>query len=175
VDDVWAEKLVACPYCRQTVTAPAQTTLDASESITAARPMAPVRGYSPEGAPQPWPTPVATRGNLVAFVGFGLSMAATLLLMIAKLVSSPHTAEAQRFYVPGKSIMQAQREMLDFYGGNIPSWLVAAGLLWLFSLGIWLAALICSLIALRGPHRRAWAAAGLILWGVYPLLFCLPF
>jgi hypothetical protein len=174
VDDEWAGKLVACPYCRRTVTAPAESLLDVS-SVPSAKPLAGSREVVAE-LPAEWHAAApAAPSNIVAMVGLGLAVAGWLALVVSKVLMSPHLPTIERFYTEGGNFMDAQRRMFDHYGGNFPASLMVASLLVFTALGLWVAALICSLIGMRWPQRRPWAIAGLVLCGAFPFLMCIPF
>src|SRR5262245_2960093 len=81
VDDEWASKLVACPYCRRTVSAPVQSTLDVREVVPSAKPVATSESAAPT-TPSGWPGQAAAGGNIVALVAFALSMSAILAMLI---------------------------------------------------------------------------------------------
>jgi hypothetical protein len=187
VDDEWAAKSVACPYCRKTITAPAESTLGDVSQIPMATPLAmPGRLDSAPGAsapPYPTTMPLAHHPNPLALVAFGLSCFTLLLLFGAGAIASAHALEMEslqervlELQQSGTPMMVAtQQAMGEAYkesGGMPPRWMVLMGLMQMVALVTWVAALICGIIAVRRPRRRGWAVASLVTLGILPLMFC---
>lgn len=171
VDDEHAQRLVACPYCRKTITAPAQSTLPDSETVPTASPL---RGLHPmPGGQFPLP-PVSVYSpggstNKLAVVAFVLACSLIGWLIAATVIASNHLLELEEIAKeigPGGTMQDQWRVMLDFadrQGGEFPTWFVAIGLIYLLAMVTWLAALVCALIAVRRIPRRGLATAALVI------------
>ncbi len=170
VDDDWASKMVACPYCRQTVTAPTASTFEPEEIPLAA----PVSGLSTETYAAPH-TPVATRSNRIALVALILAVGSLGLYIAGNAFFVPHLDELEAIATPGSTFsenMEAQRVFFEKYGGAPPPWFLAGFACAFGSLAAWLAATICAIIGLRRPMGRTPAVAALVLCGLLTLLAC---
>jgi hypothetical protein len=168
VDDVWAEKLVACPYCRQTVTAPAQSTLALPEAVVGARPTS---GEGAWNVPPFDAAPALDSGrNSVALVGLLLTIAAWITFVLVVVISVMHMSELG--VVPGMKPQDIQHNLQERFVRNPPGWMLAVSMLWLFGIGLWLGGLVCSILGMRHVHRRILAILGLVLSATYALFLC---
>ncbi len=184
VDDEWAMRLVACPYCRRTVTAPRESFLPEVSEIPTAKPSG-----SPAWAGQETvasePPMYAHRGPSMALRRNHIGTAAAVLAGLAiafvvafLLVTRPHQSELlelSRTMQTGGfgQMMKAQQEMIDKNGGRLPSWMTMMILCELAGGMVWFAALICGLIGLRGVYdRRDKAIIALVICGILPIVAC---
>ena len=178
VDDEWASKAVACPYCRKTVTAPAESTLGDVTRMPTASPL----GTGPAGGatgPLP-PDPLASpdlSANHVAVAALVLVCSAVALLGVANLILAPHREEINRL-IETMRPAQTFAEMMELQGeyiqemGGLPGWMMAA-----FSCEIgagmaWLASIVCAVIGVRRVRRRRLAVLSLAIAAVVPIFFC---
>lgn len=195
VDDDLASRLVACPYCRKTVTAPATSTLSDPSQVPVAVPLAPAsnahgaqRTYAqrsdvpagawPDGAHY-YPPPPNASGNALAIVAFALACTTLLMFLSAGIILSNHSVEFEEFMklveehgttVAGQ--MKAWNEFLERRGGVSPTWFFAFTALSFASMALSVVALVCGLVAVRRPQRRGFAMAALGITGLYAVLMC---
>ena len=173
VDDGWASKMVACPYCRQTVTAPATSTFEPQEIPMAA----PVTGLSP-GSTETYAgsqAPIRPASNKIALVALVLSLVSLGLFIAGNAIFTPHIDELEALATPGSTFsenMEAQRVFFEKYDGVPPPWFLAGFACVFSSMATWLAATICAIIALRRPMGRTPAVASLVLCGILMILGC---
>lgn len=187
IDDEWGGKQVACPYCRRTITAPEFSTLEDVGDVPVAQPAAPsisdpaadLREPPPVPAGHaPWPpaSPGAAGSGTIAVValvltlGFVACTIAYVGIMNAHMdelssVLDPETIETNPFGAWSKFLQEE-------YGGRPPGWMLALSALMFGGLALWVAALVCSIIALRGSTRRGMALACLLTCAIWPLLSC---
>jgi len=184
VDDEWAQKAVACPYCRKTITAPSESTLGDLSRIPMASPLVAV------GNALALPTPAArsnaqpdSNANPLAVAAFILAAAMVLLLLSGAMIASSHALDLEQLQkelqprpgAPSASQIQSLMEYVNAHGGQFPGWLVAAGVLQISAMAACAAAIVCGLLALRRTARRALAVIALVSCGCVVLLFCLNF
>ncbi|MCG3130599.1 MAG: hypothetical protein FLDDKLPJ_01364 [Phycisphaerae bacterium] len=193
-DDVWAEKLVACPFCRTTVTAPALSTLGTVETVTGvpgARPAwSPDASWSNADTGAPGPPQFVADGDS-ARKDAGARRLATLAIVLAglsivaftamSLIIAPHREELFAFtkdFQDGGSFMQAQKEMMNDLmnrPGGIPGWYVGSSVaMWLGAL-LWAPALILALLGMRRAAARSRAITALLMTVVAPMICCCTF
>ncbi len=180
VDDDLAQRLVACPYCRKTVTAPAVSTLADADLVPSASPLS-AREFG-EFAPPPGFNGVAVpsdSGNALAIVAFALACAVLVLALVAGMILGAHRIELEeltkQLQAAGDGIGDQFRALTEFAnerGGEFPGWFMAAGLISMTAIGTWMAALVCGLIAIRRPRRRSFAVAALMICGLYLAVNC---
>lgn len=169
IDDEWANRAVLCPYCRQTVTAPAASTIPADGVPPTAS------GYE---TPPPQAPFAAARpaGNLIAVSALVAVVLAVVLMILAGVVLAPHRPEFKEIteaMESGRSqdLVEAQQRFFERHGG-VPPWLLHAVVLFMGACLAWLAALVCGLLALRRTARRGWAVLALGLAATVPVLMC---
>jgi len=182
VDDEWALKAVACPYCRKTITAPSESTLGDLSRIPMATPLMDVGSavVLPASAPISH-APPNSRANPLAVAAFILAAVMVILLLSVAVIASSHALELEQIQKelqpkPGADSgaqFRAAMEYVNTHGGQIPGWLVALGLLQISAMASCAAAIVCGLLALRRIARRALAVIALISCGSVVLLFCL--
>ncbi len=176
VDDEWAEKTVACPYCRRTITAPAESTLPDPNEIPIASPTATAESAQPPPASYP---PSGPDTNRIAVVALVLACLVLVLLGLGVTVAASHSLEFTQL----QEELEASREgsasqvevftkFIDAHGGVPPGWMIAMGLLELGAMGASIAAIICGVLGLRRAHRRPLAVAALVICGGIIVVFC---
>jgi MFS family permease len=76
----------------------------------------------------------------------------------------------------GNSYYQASQKLSAEYfeetGGVFPAWMFAIYALGAAAMMLWVAALVCGIIAARWEPRRRYAVASLVVCGVTPVVFC---
>lgn len=180
IDDEWALRVVACPYCRKTVTAPAASTLAATDDIPTAKPLT----TSPPSVNSDAPVPVQAApptSNRLAVVAAVLAGFMVLVMIAEGAVLSANELEFREFSDSMQKVSSSDegfagvmRAQLKFYEerGGMPSWMITVAVLHL-TLGVsWIAALVCGIIAIRRPARRRLAAFALVTCGMVPLFAC---
>ncbi len=169
VDDEWAGQHVACPFCQRVVTAPAESTITALQDDLPPT----ARRLSPSGPGGAIATDAATppRYNRLAIVGFGLSLAAILLLILGSILL--------RFFFeqmdPNLAMEEQQKKAMELAGDPEHAGRIMLGVgSFCLSFVCWLAGLIFSAIAATRkdlPGRRL-AIAGIACAVLCLLLFC---
>ncbi len=169
VDDEWAGEHVTCPFCQRVVTAPAESTITTLQNDLPPT----ARRLSPSGPIGMVATGTAAtpRYNRLAVVGFGLSLAAILLLILGTILLQFFFEQLE----PNLTMEEQQKKAMEIasdpeYAGRI---LLGVGSLCL-SLVCWLAGVIISGIAATRkdlPGRRL-AIAGVACSVLCLLLFC---
>ena len=197
VDREWAERLVACPYCRQTVTAPAESDLELTEALPVARGLADAApGQAPTDAPLlgnavyagapagPGPVAagvppssmaawnrVATLAMVFAFVALAFRLGAVgVLLTHADEMRAMQEAMQERANEVGlvnAALEQSQHQTADQLG-----WMTAFTVLHMAAGMFILAAITCGILGLRSPLRRARATTALVMSGLLILMLC---
>lgn len=190
IDDEWALKAVACPYCRKTVTAPATSTIGQDDEIPLAAPLAPgaatpATPVPPAGFPDYDATdPLgrlgdrqASAGNPIAIVALALMLSAIVCLLVVVVIAAEHPAEltalTQRVEKAGSAKQQFEA-MMSFFDeqGGMPTWLIGFSLAQMGCLMLTLGALICGLLGLRRPAKHGLAAIAAAVSGGLLLLLC---
>jgi len=183
VDDEWASKAVACPYCRKTVMAPAESTLGDLAAIPMASPLAsgqtgvpPGTGtFNLPGGPRAF---VAARPvNRLAVAALILAAGAISVLILANVFAAPHQAELEeleRAIRPGQSFNETMQAYAAFAQAHPQAmqWLIPASLLVILAAISSIAGIICALIALRRPQRRGLAVGALVIACAVPVFLC---
>ena len=181
VDDEWALKLVACPYCRKTVTAPAETQIDAAAPIpTATAPRDAHEIDSPADSPPASLRPVYAGGNGVAIAAF--AMACILVACMGSIVVlwrvNATELKAQQDGMleamqEGKGLFESMQEAsAKQMDETVSGGLLAASLIQVASFPLWIAALICGILGVRRSFRRTYAIMALCIVGLTPLVMC---
>ena len=169
IDDEWALRLVECPYCHDTITAPGRSTLRAPQ----ARPLMPTEPtahvsempYVVAGGPVVRPGPVRNRMAVVALVLacaslvvlFWLSMA--MVDALASSLGPDATDEEVAELIGDRAAMQ---EALQAMMQEEP-WAYRVGLGVTAGFGLWIGALVCSLVAMSRPGGRKMTIAALVI------------
>jgi hypothetical protein len=178
VDDEWASKMVACPFCHKTITAPTESTLEDLGEVPVASTLIGTDGAGPSFAsvPSTGVSP-ASRGNTLAIVALILACCAFVFVLSGGIVFASHRAELARLHesltqtpnVAGQ--LRAQAEFLES-NPDILQWLLPGYMLLLASALIDLTALVCGVIAICRPQRRGMATAALLITGIVPIFAC---
>ena len=181
VDDEWASKLVACPYCRKTVAAPVESTLDdfsripAASPVTGPSPMSPMAPVPPYSTMEPGVSSAASP-NHIATVALVLVLLSAVLLVAWDAILSQHHAELEPLMnavTDGfAGIMKAQADFIEANGGELPGWYIGAAVLQTVSGLLWIAAVVCGVIGVRRVRRRRLAIMTLVTAGVMAVYVC---
>lgn len=184
VDDEWALRAVACPYCRKTITAPSESTLDDLARIPMASPLFAGGGAVALSTPAAGSfAPANANANPLAVAAFILAAATVLLLLSGAMIAASHALDLEQLQKeiqprPGMdsgSQFQAIMEYFNAHGGQIPGWLIALGVLQMSAMAACAAAIVCGLLALRRKARRPLAVIALVSCGCVVLFFCVSF
>lgn len=181
VDDELAQRLVACPYCRKTITAPAQSTLPDPERLPLASPLG--SSMVPHGPPfprqqSPLYTPAESK-NALAVVAFALACSLLGWFMLLGIIAGQHRIELEEMekaMAEAGSLTeqwQVTMEFIEQRGGQMPAWLIVMGLGQLAAIATWIGASICGIIAMRRVARRGFATAALAICALAVFLICL--
>lgn len=179
VDDEWADKRVACPYCHNTVTAPILSTLHEVEEIPSARPL---ESSTDTGAAYVHPGGVSrgTMTNRLAVVAFAIMLSSLAMMFAGMAVLSPHSLELTDFQkrllaemeTDGGSQWKVMDEFRLEHGGDFPTWFILGGALHMSAMACCVGALVCGLISMRRPVRRGMAITSVFVSGGLLLLIC---
>ncbi len=183
VDDEWASRAVACPYCRNTVTAPAESTITDVSQVPLASPLAADEETTAQPIPPFAEVAKVHRRNRIAAVALGLACGAAAQFVFVGILFAPHRLEMEAIQERVTSLQQegtgslaamqqAGMEFYENYGGVPPGWMIAAVLFEMGGALMWIAALVCALIALRRPERRRLSVTALVVTGLVPVLLC---
>lgn len=178
VDDEWAGKTVACPFCSATINAPDQSTLTDFEHIPTASPIvvSSAEAFVSHPASTDQPAPKRNRVAVVSLVLTGLFI---FLQIVGAMIVSPHSIEIidmqEKYQASDQSTDAQMRVLNDFvshYGGEMPGWFIAYLLILLTSIPVFLAAIICAIIGIRHTHRRSLATTSLVICsGMFFVIF----
>lgn len=178
VDDEWASRAVACPYCRTTITAPAESTIADLTEIPMASPLT-----TGQTVPTQVPSPdhlqalSAQHPNRIATVAFALACGELLLLAAMRWILASHRLELEQLMTAMESatglteMVEAQNQFFKSRGG-VPSWLIALMALEIAAGLNWAAIIVCGIIGARRPNRRKLAITALVVAGLVPIVFC---
>jgi len=173
VDAEWASKPVLCPYCRKSVTAPAESQLDL-EQIPAASPAGASAGEA--FSAKPARNPMAGIALLLACLLMAQLIVASRIVAAHQSVFGEVQAKFEAMSREGAGFVEAMQRAwlayLEEQGGAVPGWVQALTLLQCSALGTWLAAVICGILGVRRRCRRAMAVVALALSGLAPVLLC---
>ncbi len=188
VDAEWSLKAVSCPYCRKTVTAPAESQIDDVSRIPTAAPAvktampdeATGRSLSPD--PRFGVTPVVggVQRNGAAMAAFILACALSACILSSLIVYRSHGAElldvqqrTDELIQQGNNAMaSAQQAWLDYYDGELPGWLMATSFLMMVAFALWAGTLVCAIIGVLRPYRRRYAVFALGVVALSPCFMC---
>lgn len=165
IDDEWATQSVACPYCRNTVTAPAESNFVSPSSVPEARPF----GVGTDGTVLQPPSD-DSRGNRAAVIGFGLSC---LWLMSHMITGAWFGPKFEELIGPDGD----PRELRDYIyehmqQGTLPDWIWTCVLMVVISLVLWVSGLICSIVGMKSPARRRLSIVAFGILALGPLFLC---
>ncbi len=188
IDNEWAGKTVACPFCHSQIVAPTESRLTNSEDVpmaTAMQSSPPVHPSTLASTPtEGWKSTSETAGsNRLAIVAVVLAGVMLISFIIFNRLMSAHVTEVQavaekvqQAIEQGKGVLvavqKAQLEFLEKNDGAMPTWLAAAVACEMLGGLAWLSSLICAVIAIRRPAHKRYSLAALVACGVTPILFC---
>lgn len=179
IDDEWASKSVACPFCRTTVSAPAATTWDEPPHVPEAVPagsLAPLTGEAALAETGQAEPPSSKRLAVVAFAlscfTLGLLAAHVIYQRLHSEEFAAFSEELQRLMAETSSITDAVMAYTRAHGNSMPSWLIVLNLLGMTMMASCAASLVCGLIAVRRPSGRRLALTSLALSGLVPIVVC---
>jgi hypothetical protein len=175
IDPEWGGKAVVCPYCRNTVTAPVESTYQPPSEAPVAR-RAPDSGAIDVVSDAPaWPASPAER-NRAAVWALVLSISTLACWITMQVVAAEHIDELEpfaRMKEEGRTYAEVNEAVLKHFGYSPPRWLVGLAILTFMALGLWLASIICGLVGVSRRPRRNLAIAALalsIMLAVLPVL-----
>lgn len=185
VDNEWGRKVVRCPYCQRTVTAPAESTLPDNEHIPTATAIpgrrefqVPPDSVGPAGAVPPYPPSAPT--NRAAVTALILAMLSLALMLWSMQTLSSHGSEMQKYQefleeaqAKGDPMMTGVLKYYESQGGTWPRWMVTLSLLGFASMGAWLGSIVFGVIGLFRTVRRGMAVTALVIAGLLTMMFCL--
>ena len=171
IDDEWALKAVACPYCRKTITAPAESTLADPTHIPVAVPLAtsPRESANAFASPDGLIAPPDTRRNYCAVIALILAVAVFALVLISAAIMASHDSEMEGLVEAGMNPTQQQEALSKLradYGGSLPGWLVVSLVMAGSTCVFWPAAAICGVIGVFRQRQRRLAVVALVIAGV---------
>lgn len=114
--------------------------------------------------------PQATTTALAGWA-LGLASAALVLHFGLNVIMAPHLEELAGSSASPQEMRRALIEQIERSGGP-PGWLLATGLGFTLVFAVWVAGLVCGIIAVRRPVGRGRAIASLAICGLMFLLFC---
>jgi hypothetical protein len=173
VDDEWALRTVACPYCHKTVTAPAQSTLEDLAEVPVATPLRPLQANEVSSAPA-YVAARDDRRNPFAIAALILAVLAFLSLLLVEIVGASHRQEMEEYARPGMTLreqLEAGSKMMEDYGGTWPGWFIAMGVLSGLSCLVWPAATVCGVVGVFRRHQRNLAVIALVICSVEVAFF----
>lgn len=177
MDDEWAQKLVSCPYCRNTITAPAQSTLPEPSAIPSATGLAQPETTPTPGVPRYATVPTPPTTNVLAKVAFALACLVVILCVLCWSVAYANREALAPLLQPdpGATFAEQLRAGREYAESVDPAeaapLMVISLLMWSAGL-VWVAALVCSIISMTRPVQRNWAIGALVLTCASPFLFC---
>lgn len=174
IDDEWAGKLVACPYCRHSVAAPLTSTLPEIDVVPAAQPFGAAGGGWGSAPAVLGPPPVRTTRAL------GIAAVIIALLAVASgvamgVVMARHGGEFRELSNPTRGFAENQREMMNYFQtkyGGLPGWAVVAALAEVGGGFCVVTAIVLGALALRGSDGRSLGIVALSLCALCPILCC---
>lgn len=179
IDDEWASKQVACPFCRKTISAPAESTLVETQPVPVASPVRSFDALGEESAAQGQVAALRPGSNRLAIVAFALGCCTMGMLAGHVGFQYVHSAdviefakEIQSLEASSESRFDAMMKYTHMHGDSLPSWLLILGMLDVVLLASCLGTVICGLIAIRRPAGRRLAWASLAMSGLVPIVMC---
>lgn len=167
VDQEWASKPVACPYCRKTVMVPANSTFHPATVGPQASPLTPPE-YGPTDSPAAQATP--SKPSALAQWALALSVAAFGLWLVFGFTTAPKILELTGSENP--TPQDVQRVLLEQVESGSPDWMLLASFTVLASMAAWVAGLVCGIVALTQPPRPRLAVIALAINGLTLLTCC---
>jgi hypothetical protein len=196
IDDEWGEKAVACPYCRNTVTAPAESTLDDLATIPTANPIAPVAEMAAAAETPPalahYPamdpgapaalgpqTGMPVRRNvpaIVSAIGTFAALSCVLGTFLVMMTNQAEIRELQQVMGSAPTIQESQdamTELMNQNGGYPPGWLLAMSACGLGTIAFSLVGVVAGAFGVRIEPKRTLAIVSLVMSGMLLMMTCL--
>lgn len=165
IDDPWAGRTVACPYCRNTVLAPSESTYHPAEALVTARavdPAAPAGGLS---------AATGVSANRIAIWGFAISCFSVAVLVVGAMILGGRIYEEVGPAATPEQINRYLFQMADPRRPDAwPGWLTTMMFMICGGVGLWVAGLVCTVLGLRHRRNRRFAIVGLCLSCALPIL-----
>lgn len=178
VDDAWGGRLVECPYCHETITAPAfAASPPAARPVGHSQPVAHTptfeqrESYSaPQFGTPPYPAyaPPASTSNKVAVAALVLAITSLVIGFMSML---PVWGALSRDLGPDVTEQQAQAYVQKAAESGAP-WVMKAVFGIMGSCGLWLAGLVCGIIGVCKPTKR-WIAVVALVVLLLPMMLML--
>lgn len=179
IDDEWASKQVACPFCRKTVSAPAESTFVETQQVPVASPVRHLDSFGDEPASARQGVAARPGSNRLAIVAFALACCTIGMQAGLFVFFWTHAAEVEEFMEeveslkkPSDSPFDAMMKYSKEHADSPPTWMWPLCLLYVALLASLLGTLTCGLIAIRRPAGRRLAWASLAICGVVPIVMC---
>lgn len=180
VDEEWANRPVACPYCRLQVAAPARSTLEASDEAHQAAPVQPQADMHSEPYVPPHQAMAREDGtNKIGLAAVCLALACIGCVVGALIAIAPYQPRLMAMVEaagPSGNLFSVAEEFLNAEiernGGRYPSRMIVADLLALTTPILWIAAIVCAIIGLYRPYRRTQPIVALAIALGTPVVFC---
>jgi len=182
IDDVWGGKLVSCPFCRNTVSAPTTSTLESVTPVVTARPTGtPVAATNPATEPASFSVPLNPPAphprrhqdagtNKPAIVGLIMSLCWIASFILMEILSGPELTKALGEN-PATEEVRAYFNQLAT-SGDLPRWVIVMFLLLVVGTLFWILGVVFTIIGVTKPGRRyVTIFSGLILV-LFPLFVC---
>ena len=167
IDSGWSGKVVECPYCRKTVTAPRESTYHPAPETPVARPAAGTTGFEAISEAPAVPQHLQpTERNLVAVWALVFSLSSLACFITGIVILAPHADELAPFAEmlnEDKSVSEVNRAFMEHWQGMVPGWMVGFTLVMLMALALWLVGVVCGILGLRRKPRKRFAIAALVV------------
>jgi hypothetical protein len=163
IDDPWAEKPVACPFCRKTVLAPAESSLN-FDHVPVATPL--TSPYSASAAGDHLAAADSGRRSSLPVWAVAMAIAAFVLPFVPYLL---FPQDMKQFEGP-----DAYQRLTDDIGkGQMPKGIEKIAVVGLLTLLCWVGGVVCGFVSLvRYRSQRALAITALSICGLLLLMNC---
>lgn len=157
VDDQWARRLVECPYCHDTITVPAISTYNPPGMASPVQMAQPAEAAYPDAYYRPRSRNALAIWAMVLSILAFATLGATIIsvgMKFTAIMSSDATPEEME-----KQVQEAFEQAVE----RQEHWVILFAVGMLGGLGLWIAGLVCSMIAVTRPARRGLAIAALLV------------
>ena len=175
IDDEWALRLVECPYCHDTITAPGPSATCSPSPVVEEPPSPAPPAVETSGPVAVVGGPRTRAGNKLAVIALILACVSLVLLLwvniaLVKAVAAELGPEAteedvERLFEDPSALQRILYEAAE----REEPWIYGLGLGFMAWFALWIAALICSLIAVNRRGRRGTSIAALLV-SLLPIL-----
>ncbi len=186
IDDEWSSKPVACPYCRKTITAPAESQFDNLKDVPTATPLRNEPAEQPIVVSVPYGdsrSSIPAQTNRVAVAAVVLAVAVMVQFAVLMMIGAAHVSEFEHIESlakarqdegasPFEAQQQAMLQYLEDQGGVPPQWLMGMMMLYAGIAASWIAVVVCGIIGARRTYRRRMAVVALVFAGMLPVIVC---